>query len=408
MRHRVVITGTGVVSPLGDRPRQFHDALCAGRSAVGPIELFATDEVPNVEAAELRDFDASEYIEGNLRPLDRSSMLSTSAAALALADATHDPRTDGAETTGFVLGTMFGSIHTISEFDRRGLTAGPSYAKPLVFANTVINAAAGQTAIRLGLDGVNSTIAGGSVSSLQALGYAADLIRSGRNAVVLAGGCEELSFEAMLGFRRSGQLAGSSQTEPHAVPFAPRRNGFSLGEGAALLVLETEQAARGRGAQVRGTVLGFGQAFDPTRGAHRESATDAMARAISLALTDAELDVSQVGCVFASANGSLNGDLHEGGALERCLDGRQPPISAIKSMVGETLGCGGALQAVAALEALRRGEVAGIHRFEEAEPPLAALDLSALVRSPVGPAALITTQGLDGAAAALLLTAREN
>lgn len=405
MKHRVVITGVGLLSPLGDRPEQLHQALCAGRSALGPIELFETRQVPNVEAAEVPDFDARSYIEGNLRPLDRSSMLSISAATLALADASHDPRADEADTTGLVLGTMFGSIHTISEFDRRGLTAGPAYAKPLVFANTVINAAAGQTAIRLGLHGVNSTVAGGSVSGLQALGYAADLIRSGRNQVVLAGGCEELSFEALLGFRRTGQLAGATDASPRAVPFEQTRNGFALGEGAALLVLETAEAATARGAHVRGEVLGFGQAFDPTRGTSAESATDAMARAISLALAEASLDSAQIGCVFASANGSIGGDLHEGSAIALGLAGHEPPISAIKSMTGEALGLSGALQAVAALEALRHGQVAGIHRLERPEPALATLDLSALVRSPVGPTALITALGLDGAAAAMLLTA---
>lgn len=413
MTDRVVITGVGLVSPLGDRPDQLHEALCAGRSALGQPslrqpDLFATQQIPNVEAAELPAFDARDYIEGNLRPLDRSSILACSAATLALRDADHDPRADGALPTGLVLGTMFGSIHTISEFDRRALTAGPSYAKPLVFANTVINAAAGQTAIRLGLNGVNATISGGSVSGLQALGYAADLIKSGRNQRVLAGGCEELSFEAMLGFRRAGRLAGATDASPCAVPFGDGRNGFSLGEGAALLALETANTATARGAAIHGSVLGFGQTFDPSRGRDSTSASGAMTRAITAALEDAGLDIAQIGCVFASANGSSGGDLHEGLALVRSLAGHRPPVTAIKSMLGESLGCSAALQAVAALEALRRGEVAGIHRLERPEPTLETLDLSALVRSPLGPVALITAQGFDGAAAALVLSGEDH
>lgn len=415
---RVVITGIGLLSPLGDRPEQFHDALCAGRSALGPIESFDTDPVPNAQAAEFADFDGRNYIEGNLRPLDRASMLSISAATLALADAGLDPRAGGSEATAadgsaehgsansLVLGTMFGSIHTISEFDRRGLVAGPAYVKPLVFANTVINAAAGQAAIRLGLNGINSTLAGGA-SGLQALGYAADLVRSGRTQVALAGGLEELSLEALIGFRRAGRLAGSDDRAPQSVPYDVGRNGFSLGEGAALLVLETEENAQARGAQVRGVLRGFGQAFDPTRGASAESASAAMARAVALALDDGDLSAEAIGCVFASGNGSTS-DLHEGRALAESLLGSRVPVSAIKSMTGETLGGSGAQQAVAALGALEHGQVPGIKGLAQPEAALAALDLSPLVRSPEGPAALITALSLDGAAAALLLTATLN
>jgi 3-oxoacyl-[acyl-carrier-protein] synthase II len=404
MTREVVITGVGVVSPLGDRPQAIHEALCAGRSALGAIELFATDQVPHAEAAEIRGFDAAAYIEGNLRPLDRVSMLSISAARLACTAAGLELQAQG-DSTGLVLGTMFGSIHTISEFDRRALVAGPAYAKPLVFANTVINAAAGQTAIHLGLRGVNSTIAGGTVSGLQALGYAADLIRSGRNAWVLAGGVDELSLEATLGFRRAGRLAGSATAAPRAIPYAADRNGFSLGEGAALLVLESADRARTRGAEIHGTLRGFGQAFDPSRGTDPAAAASAMTRAIDLALADAALDAADLGCVFSGANGSVAGDLHEALGVARALAGRRVPISAIKSMTGEALGAAGALQTVAALAALRHGQVAGIHRLEEPDPAFEMLDLGTLVRPPTGEAALITAQGLDGAAAALLVTA---
>ena len=407
MKQRIAITGVGLLSPLGDRPETLHEGLCAGRSAVGPAPLLAGSPAADIAAAELADFEPRDYIGGNLRPLDRSSKLAVAAASRALADAGHnpdaEPGTEGRDGMGLVLGTMFGSIHTISEFDRRGLTAGPGYVKPLVFANTVINAAAGQTAIRLGLRGVNSTVAGGSASGIQALGYAADLIADGRGDVVLAGGGEELSPEAALGFARRGDLAA----EPGSAPFDRARSGFALGEGAALLTLEGIDTAVARGARIRGEILGFGQAFDPTRGGDADSAVGALLRAVRAALAQAELAPEAIGCVFASANGSRRGDLYEGRALLELLGPGGPPIAAVKSGLGEGLGCAGALQVVAALEALARGEVAGILGFSTPEDEFAALDLSPLVRSPSGPVALITALGLDGQAAALVLSVEE-
>ena len=190
---------------------------------------------------------------------------------------------------GLVLGTMFGSIRTISEFDRRALSAGPNYVKPFEFANSVINAAAGQTAIWHGLTGVNSTISGGTTAGLEAVGYAAGLIAGGHAATLLAGGADELCFESFLGFARAGLLCGTGDGggEERPVPFDARRNGFVLGEGAALLVLEPAAAAAERGAAVLAEVRGWGAAYDPSRGRDERSATAAMARAVGAALTAA-------------------------------------------------------------------------------------------------------------------------
>src|SRR5881394_1997718 len=184
MKHRVVITGAGVISPLGDSPARLHDSLCRGLSAIKPIKLFSTTELGCPLGGEIADFDATKFLgQRNLRPLDRTSRLVASAAQLALGDSGWSAEMRNSEELGLILGTMFCSVHTISEFDRRALEAGPAYASPMDFSNTVINAAAGQTAIWHNLRGVNSTISSGASSGLHSISYAAGLIRNGRARV---------------------------------------------------------------------------------------------------------------------------------------------------------------------------------------------------------------------------------
>jgi 3-oxoacyl-[acyl-carrier-protein] synthase II len=401
---RVVVTGAGLVSPLGDSPGALGAALLDGRRGVGPVELFATDGLFCRVAGEVRGFSPAAYLgDGNFRPLDRTSRLATVAAHLALAAAgLPRERREGREV-GLVLGTMFGSVHTISEFDRRGLTAGPAYVKPLDFANSVINAPAGQTAIWHGLTGINSTLAGGPTAGLQALGYAADLIRTGHADLLLAGGADELCFESFYGFARAGWLAPAT-TGPPPAPFAADRSGFVLGEGAALLVLEEEGAARARGARILARVLGHGSAYDPSHGAEPASASRAVGRAVLSALEDGGLAPESLDALSTGGSGSLVGDRVEALGLAAALGplaGRLPAC-AVKASTGEALGASGALQAVALLGAMESGVVPGIAGLAAPEPGLPLALSAAPSRRPVE-RGLVTAAGLDGGAAAVVL-----
>src|SRR5207248_758724 len=249
------------------------------------------------------------------------------------------------------LGTMFGSVHTISEFDRRALVEGPAYASPLDFANTVINAAAGQAAIWHNLRGINSTIACGAASGLAALSYAADLIRYGRQTAVLAGGADEFCFESFCGFERAGLLCAAAEDGEFAIPFDARRTGFALAEAAALLMLEEWESAQARGARILGEIVGYGSAYNPMR-PRQNGSSNAIARAIRAATEDAEVSPAEIACVSASANGSAVMDKEEAVALKAVFNGKgsQIPVTSIKSMLGETLGASGAVQAIDLIE----------------------------------------------------------
>jgi len=415
-RRRVVVTGAGVVSPLGDSPAALHRALAAGASARKPVELFETSGIGCHEAGEIRPFDPQAYVgERNLRPLDRTSRLLVVAAQLALADsgwaAAGQPRPAAAEV-GLVVGTTFCSVRTIAEFDRRALRLGPTHASPLDFANSVINAAAGQAAIWHGLRGVNSTLAGGEASALQAIAQAAELVRSGRADAVLAGGAEELCFESFLGYYRAGRLCGSLDrgAVERPVPFDARRNGFSLSEGAALLMLEEAEEAAARGAAVRAEVLGWGAAFAAASG--EAGMADAVARAVRLALADAGATPAEIGCLSASASGSVIVDRAEALGVAAALGERAAdlPVAAIKAMLGEGLGVSAAWQAVDLVETIGDGVLPGIAGLEQPEPGLPLpLPPTAAVTRRLEPAALrralITAVGADGHCVALVLGA---
>lgn len=407
---RVVVTGIGVVSPLGDRPAALHAALARGESGLRPVTLFDTEGLgPGRDslrhAGEVPDFDPGSYLgKVNLRPVDRTARLVIVAAHLAFEASGWTAEMRQESDVGLVLGTMFGSVHTISAFDRRALVAGPKYAKPFEFANSVINAAAGQTAIWHDLRGLNSTVAGGTAAGLQALGYATEAIRTGRVDAVLAGGADELCFESLYGFHQTGRLCAEGDDGPEGcVPFDARRNGFALGEGAGLLMLEEARSAEARGARVLAEISGHGNCYDCSRGQDDRS-VDAVRRAIALALDDAGVSAGEIDAVSAAASGSVLGDRHEALGLAAAFAGVEPPpTTAVKSMLGETLGASGAFATIALLESMRAGVLPGIRGLEQPEPGLSLSGIQAGAREIEARRGLVDAVGLDGNVAALVI-----
>jgi len=409
MSRRVFITGVGLISSLGDSSAQLHRALCAGRSGIGAIRSFTAGGLNYHLAAEIKSFQAEKYLGRiNLRPLDRTSRLAASAARLALDDSGWSAEMVKQEEVGLVLGTMFGSLHTISEFDRRILDAGPAYVSPMDFANTVINAAAGQAAIVHKLRGVNSTISTGPTSGLQAIAYATDLIRSGRAKAVLAGGAEELCFQSFYNFDRAGLLCASNHGHG-ATPFEATRNGFVLGEGAALLMLEDEASARKRGARILAEIRGHASGYDSTCESEESDSIDVIARTMDLALSDAEAAASEIGCLSASANGSLVQDRCEAQAVARIFGARAQniPVTAIKSMLGETLGASGAFQVVSMIETMRDGVLPGVAGMENLEPDFPLRKITSGNQRIDARVGLVNCIGFDGQCCSLVIASND-
>jgi 3-oxoacyl-[acyl-carrier-protein] synthase II len=405
----VVVTGTGVVSPLGNSRGSLHEGLCAGQIALKSVRGFDTPGIEPPLAGEIADFDPVSYLGArNLRALNRIAQLLSTAAKLALVDSGWNAEMLVERGVGLVAGTMFCSAHTISQFDLRALREGPAHASPLDFANTVINAASGQAAIWHNLWGLNSTISAGSTSGLQAVSYAVDMIRHGHVDAVLSGGVEELAYETLFAFYHSGALCNSpGKVNPMPIPFDKRRNGFFLSEGAALVMLEEAKSAAARGAKILAEIKGHGSAFDcHSRSEPNGSDTShakTIARSMRSALRDADLTIDDVQAISASANGGPT-DAAEAVALaEMSGDGTEGvPVTAIKRMLGEGLGAGGAMQTVDLIETLRDGRLPGIVGLEE--PLMASLgSLSCNTRKLKIENVLINSVGLDGHCCALVL-----
>ena len=358
MRKKVVITGVGVLSPIGMGRDAYWGALSRGEKGFRPITLFDAAPFAVKLAGEITGFDPMEYLgKKGLRELDRSTRLLCSAARLAIEDA-HLPITDAdARSLGVAVGTTFGSLHSISQFDRSGLIEGPRFVNPSHFPNTVINSPASQVSIRFNIKGFNTTISTGFCAGLDAISYAADFIRQGRADAVLAGGVEELCEETFLLFHNLGYLSGMSGGEPVSRPFDAARDGFVLSEGAAMLVLEDEQHAVNRGAEILAVVLGAGNAFDPASDSSFDRAGKGLKTAIELALDDAQSRPEDLEYVCACANGTKGLDRMETRVLKEALGGHalSVPVSAIKSMVGESFSASGALALTAVVGAIRNG-----------------------------------------------------
>ena len=399
MRRRVVVTGAGAISSVADSARGLQAALEEGRSGLKPVELFPLNGLGPQLAGEVRPFEPRTWLgDRNLRPIDRTARLLLVAAQQALEESGWTPERRREQEVGLVLGTTYCSVHTISEFDRRAVQLGPSYASPLDFANSVINAAAGQAAIWHHLRGVNSTIAAGEASGLLAIASAVDLIRDGRAAVLLAGGAEELCYESFLAFQRGGRLSAGGRP----VPFDARRDGMALAEGAGVLVVEEAGTAAAHGAPVLAEVLGHGSAFDPSGGAN---AAKAVERAVRLALKDAGLGPEDIDSVSSGANGRVKEDLQEALGIAAALGKRAAaaPVTAVKSMLGEALGASGALQAVAALGTLRDGMLPGIPQLGRLAEGFPLPGVAAERREVGARTVLLTAAGSGGHCSALIL-----
>jgi 3-oxoacyl-[acyl-carrier-protein] synthase II len=406
MGEKVVITGVGVLSPIGIGRNAFWEGLSTGATGFRPITLFDTSPLRVRVAGEITDFDPLMFLDKKgLRDLDRSTRLVCSAARLAIDDSRLKITEDNTHSMGVSIGTTFGSLHSISQFDRSGLLEGPRAVNPSHFPNTVINSPASQVSIRFKIKGFNTTISTGFCAGLDAVSYAADFIRLNRTDVVLAGGVEELCEETFHGFHNLGCLSGLDGSEPLCCPFDRRRNGIILSEGAAVLVLEDEEHALNRGADVLATVLGYGNAFDPLADSSFSRAGQGLKSAITLALKDASLQPGDIDYICACSNSTKGLDSMETRVIKDVFGAHASkiPVSSIKSMVGETFSASGALSLAAAVGALRKGMVPPTINYREPDP---GCDLD-YVPNEARPAqintVLVTSADLYGQNAAVIL-----
>jgi 3-oxoacyl-[acyl-carrier-protein] synthase II len=400
-----VVTGLGALTPLGPDAESLHRGLLAATSGVGLLEGGEFDALPTRLAATV----ARENVEGRLertaaRTVERVQHLALIAAREAWEQAKAQDVTDPARVA-VVLGTAVGGIAALPGQTLLVEEHGPRRVSPYLMSALMPNASAASVALHLGVHGGARTTASACASGAEAVAFALELLETGQADVVIAGGAESCVHPMTLaGFaqlralsRRVDEPASASR------PFDTARDGFVLGEGAAVLVLERPEHAAARGAEVLGRVLGAGITSD----AHHLIAPDPegaqAARSIGLALRAAGLTPADIGHVSSHGTATPAGDLAEARALNRALGGERPPVTAVKSCTGHLLGASGAVEAVAALLALRDGVVAPIRNLDDPDPG-ADLDLVTGRPRPVGRgAALSTSFGFGGHNVSLVL-----
>ena len=355
----VAVTGLGVVSPIGVGRDAFWKALCAGASGIAP--LAATEaRVPRL-AAKIPEYTSRDFIRSNhLRRADALSRSIVCSARMALADAGIEDGALPADRIGIVVGSALGNLRESAQYLERVFVKGVSLASPMMFPNLVLNAAASYAAMELGCTGANLTVSQGEVSGEQAIALACDCIRAGRADVVLAGGGDEIAKILVAAYRDQRALSSQRGGAEWCSPYDVDRNGVIMGEGAAMLALESAQHARRRGGRIYAEIMDYVSLGVPAPVYDWPAIAPAAAPPLQTLLLRGLGSSARgaVDLVCGSANGSRRLDACELDVLTRVFGeaGAQIALTSIKGAIGE-FGAAGALTAVAACLALHDGMV---------------------------------------------------
>jgi 3-oxoacyl-[acyl-carrier-protein] synthase II len=355
-----VVTGLGMVSPLGNSVSDSWAALLAGRSGAAPITHFRADGFPVDFACEVKDFDVAEVVDGKAaRRMDRCTHLLVAAARQAERDSGLEIASV-AETCGAAIGTALGGVASFEQTVLQLASRGPDRVSPFAIVQSLPNLAAGWVSIELGTRGPLLTQSTACAASNMAIGDGLDAIRLGRADVMLCGGTEApVTPASVAGFAAMRALSTRADDPPAASrPFDGTRDGFVIAEGAAVLVLEELEHARGRDARIYAEISGYGVSSDANHVSDPDPVGVNAARAVRMALADADLRPEDVGYVNAHGTSTPAGDAAETRVLKLVFDGALPArpfVSSTKGATGHTLGAAGAVEAVFTVLALHHG-----------------------------------------------------
>lgn len=373
MRRRVVVTGLGTVSPLGNDVASTWSALIAGRSGVGPITHFDSSEHKTRFAAEVKGFDgAAIFGHREARRMDPFAQYALAAGLQAVAHAGLVVDDENRDRIGAVIGSGIGGIGVLCEQMQVFTERGPARVSPFLVPMMIPDTAAGLLAIHLGLRGPNMAVVTACASGTNAVGEAAEVIRRGQADVMLAGGSEAPIVPiAMAGLNVMTALSTRNEDPQRASrPFDATRDGFVIGEGAAVLVLEALEHAQARRASILAEVLGYAATNDAYHiSAPAENGAGA-ARCMRLALTDAGLAVEDIDYINAHGTSTPLNDKSETAAIKTVF-GEQAygtPVSSTKSMTGHLLGASGALEALISIRVLQEQILPATINYETSDP----------------------------------------
>lgn len=409
MSQRVVITGMGVVSPVGSTLETFWDALVAGQSGVGPITYFDTTDFGVKIAGQVKDFNVVDYVEAKeAKRLDKFLQYAMGAAVQAVKmSGLEEYGALDKERVGVVIGCGIGGIGTIEENRTTFMTRGPRRVSPFFVPMSIIDMAPGMISIRYGYQGPNYAVASACASAGHSLIDSANLIRLGKADVMICGGTEAAVTEVSIAGFHSSQALSTRNEEPTKAsrPFDKGRDGFVMGEGAGILVLESEEHARKRGATILAEFAGYGTTGDAYHITAPLADGSGSARAIREALRDAGMTPADLDYVNAHGTSTPLNDKIETIALKSALgeaDARRVSVSSTKSMTGHLLGASAAIESIACVKAILTGTIPPTINHEESDPEC-DLDITPNVAKKRDVRAVLkTTLGFGGHNAALI------
>lgn len=370
---RVVVTGMGCITSVGHDVDTFWASLLAGKSGVGRITLFPTEGFEVTIGAEVRNFDPSKYMEAKeVKRVDRFVQFALAAAHHAFQDSGLDMNREDRWRCGAIIGSGIGGLGELQDQHLRFLEKGPTRVSPFFVPKMMLNAAAGQVAIRLGLRGPNFGTASACASSNHAIGMAARTIQYNDADLMVTGGTEAaLTNLGLCGFACMTALSKRNDApEKASRPFDKDRDGFVMGEGCGMLVIEELEHARKRGARIYAEILGFGMSDD----AHHITAPDddgeGGAAAMRAALRDAGLAPTDIHYINAHGTSTLLNDRTETRAIKTVFGerARKIPISSSKSMIGHLLGAAAAVEIIAAIKSVESNTIHPTINYETPDP----------------------------------------
>jgi len=372
-RRRVVVTGLGALTPVGNTAEEFWSALVEGRSGIGAITRFDASGYPTRIAGEVRNFDPLKYVDRKeARRLDPYLHYAMACACMAVEDASLDTGSVDGERFGVLIGSGIGGITTLLEGERTRIEKGFDRVSPFVIPMLIINMASGLVSMRFGAKGPNSSVVTACATGNHAIGDACRLIERGEADVMIAGGAEAMIVPLTVAGFCAMKAMSTRNDEPEKAsrPFDLGRDGFVCSEGGGILVLEALEHARRRDVRIYGEIVGYGMSGDAHHMTAPDPDGDGAARAMRAALRDARLAPTEVGYINAHGTSTPYNDKFETQAIKRVFGehAARLAVSSTKSMTGHLLGAAGGIEAIATLLAIYNGLLPPTINYETPDP----------------------------------------
>jgi 3-oxoacyl-[acyl-carrier-protein] synthase II len=374
MKNRVVVTGLGVISPVGNDVPSFWKALKEGKSGVGKLTSFDATNFDSRIAAEVKGFDPSLYgmSSKDVRRMDKFSQYAVAGAKQAIADAGLDLDKEDKHRIGVLVGSGIGSLHTIEEEHKILLQRGPSRMSPFLIPMLIVNNASGSVAIMFGFKGPNSCVATACASGSHAIGDAFRILERGDADVMISGGTESCIVPTGVGGFCALKALSTRNDEPEKAsrPFDRERDGFVIAEGCGLVVLETLEHARKRNAHIQAEIVGYGMSCDAYHMTAPDPTGDGAAVAIAAALKDAQLNPEDIDYINAHGTSTKLNDKFETVSIKKAFGdyAKKVMISSTKSMTGHLLGAAGGVEFIACCLAIKDKVIPPTTNYEYPDP----------------------------------------